>query len=83
MNDEIITAAIENDAWLTVDEAAAELKCNPVTVRRMVERGELRHRRAGRRLLISRRSVFAEDPTPEDTGAAGRYASIPQPGTEA
>ena len=38
---------------LTVEEAAAYLRCHPVTVRRMIATGDLQAARIGGKLLIS------------------------------
>lgn len=38
---------------LTTDEVAGRLRMKPATVRRMAERGEIRHTRIGRKYLIS------------------------------
>lgn len=38
--------------YLTVREAADVLRINPETVYRMIRRGELRHVRAGSRILV-------------------------------
>jgi excisionase family DNA binding protein len=43
--------------WLTIAEAAERLACSPDAVRMRVNRGRLDHRRQGRRVYVSARSV--------------------------
>jgi excisionase family DNA binding protein len=38
--------------WYTPDEVAAQLSCSESTVRRMLKRGELKHRKFGRLVRI-------------------------------
>ena len=47
--------------FISVDEAAKRLDVSPQTITAMCKRGELVHRRAGRRLLISA-SLTPTDP---------------------
>jgi excisionase family DNA binding protein len=46
----------EGDPWLTVSEAAAELRLNPATIRLWISKGQLIAVRAGARKLLIRRS---------------------------
>jgi excisionase family DNA binding protein len=48
--------------FISVDEAATRLDVVPLTIRRMVARGEVVHRRAGRRILIDASSLRPADP---------------------
>jgi len=60
-----LTALVEElrpAQWLSVDETAKRLSCSTQTVTTMCARGELTHRRAGRRLLIDSSSLKATDP---------------------
>jgi excisionase family DNA binding protein len=60
-----LTALVEGlrpAQWLSVGETAKYLACSTQTVTAMVKRGELTHRRAGRRLLISAESIRPTDP---------------------
>ena len=69
--------------YLTVDEAAAELRLHPATIRRYIKDGRLRHTRIGKSIRIPRVALeagLAEPAAPE--GDAGRFAGIPQPGTD-
>ena len=43
--------------WLSIRETATELGVSERTVRRAIDRGELPHRRVGRRVLIDREAV--------------------------
>jgi excisionase family DNA binding protein len=47
---------VDDDAWLTVAEIAAELRINPATVRLWISRGKLKAKRAGQRKLLVQRS---------------------------
>jgi excisionase family DNA binding protein len=61
---ERLTALVEElrpAQWLSVDETAKRLACSTQTVVAMVHRGELVHRRAGRRLLIAAASLRPAD----------------------
>ena len=68
------------EPWVAVDAAARLLGVSERTVRRAVARGDLEHRRVGRRLLIARRAVTgphrtAQDPSGQPArSAAGRAA---------
>lgn len=60
-----LTALVEElrpAQWLSVDETARRLSCSAQTVTAMAKRGELVHRRAGRRLLVSAESIRPTDP---------------------
>ena len=60
-----LTALVEElrpAQWLSVDETAKRLSCSIQTITAMCKRGELVHRRAGRRLLISAESIRPTDP---------------------
>ena len=60
-----LTALVEElrpAQWLSVDETARRLSCSAQTVTSMCARGELAHRRAGRRLLVSAESIRPTDP---------------------
>jgi excisionase family DNA binding protein len=60
-----LTAIVEElrpPKWLSVDEAAKRLGCSTQTVAAMCKRGDLVHRRAGRRVLISSESLRPTDP---------------------
>jgi excisionase family DNA binding protein len=55
-----LTALVEElrpAQWLSVDKTAKCLACSTQTVTAMCARGELQHRRAGRRLLIAAASL--------------------------
>ena len=71
------------DPWCSVDEAARLLGVSERTVRRAVQRGELPHRRVGRRLLIARRAVTGPErtraDTPQDTGPTARQGDHHHP----
>ena len=54
--------------WCSVAEAARLLGVSDRTVRRAVARGDLPHRRVGRRLLIEREALTGPDRTRADTG---------------
>ncbi len=58
--------------WLSVDEAAKRLGCSTQTVTAMCARGELTHRRAGRRLLIDGNSL--RPVSPDDIATLARTA---------
>jgi len=49
----------ENRICLTISETAFALGLSPKSVERLVKRGELRSKRAGRRILISRSDIEA------------------------
>ena len=55
------------EPWCSVDEAARLLGVSERTVRRAAARGDLEHRRVGRRLLIARRAVTGPERTRADT----------------
>lgn len=52
------------DAYYTPAEAAEILKVSEDTVRRMLKRGELRHRRLGRLIRIPASSLLGTDVIP-------------------
>lgn len=54
----------EHAAYYTPAEAAKLLKVHEVTIRRMIERGELRSRRFGRLIRIPASSLFGTDVVP-------------------
>ena len=67
-----LTALVEElrpAQWLSVDEAARRLGISTQTVTVMCKRGELAHRRAGRRLLVDAASL-----RPTDTATVSRLA---------
>lgn len=52
------TPTVEDGArWLTCEQAAKRLGCSAPAIRMRVKRGRLEHRRQGRRLYVSARSV--------------------------
>jgi excisionase family DNA binding protein len=54
--------ALRPPQFISVDEAAKRLDVSTQTITAMCKRGELVHRRAGRRLLISAASLKTPDP---------------------
>jgi len=50
---------MENKRVLTVAEAAAELRCHPLTLRRAIRRGELPVVRVGVKILIPTKALDA------------------------
>lgn len=57
-----IVESLQPPQFVSVDEAARRLGCSTQTVAAMVKRGELAHRRAGRRLLIDASALRPADP---------------------
>ncbi len=45
--------------FLTIKEAAHELRCSTRTVLRAIERGHIRGRKAGGKWIVNRRSILA------------------------
>lgn len=58
--------------WLSVADAARLLGVSDRTVRRAVTRGDLEHRRIGRRVLIARDALTGPDRTRADNRLAPR-----------
>jgi excisionase family DNA binding protein len=54
--------ALRPPQFISVGETARRLSCSTQTIIAMVKRGELVHRRAGRRLLVSAESIRPVDP---------------------
>jgi excisionase family DNA binding protein len=54
--------ALRPPQFISVDEAAKRLDVSTQTITAMCKRGELVHRRAGRRLLVSAESIRPTDP---------------------
>ena len=78
-----MTNSTHDATWLTVDEAAAELRLHPATIRRHIKDGTLEHMRLGKSIRIPRHALEAGFAEPEpDEGTPGRFAGIPQPGTD-
>jgi excisionase family DNA binding protein len=60
-----LRAAVETlrpPQFISVDEAAKRLDVSTQTITAMCKRGELVHRRAGRRVLVSAESIRPTDP---------------------
>jgi excisionase family DNA binding protein len=64
--------ALRPPQFISVDEAAKRLACSIQTVTAMCKRGELAHRRAGRRLLIDGNSL--RPVSPDDIATLARTA---------
>lgn len=57
---EVLAGAAPEDGsarWLTCEQAAERLSCSQDAIRMRVKRGRLEHRRQGRRIYVSARSV--------------------------